>query len=126
MEPDYISKVGVFPIPYMYLFFCILFFVFFLHVYCIIFLTSILLYSFLFLLQMPPDILRHIPMNVVKEDGDVAFFRLMCWIFHGVVCEASFRKDSRFAWLDSKLFNCIIFIFLQVDSFFLFYTTHCV
>ncbi len=57
-------------------------------------------------------------MNVVKEDGDVAFFRLTCWIFHGVVCEASFRKDSRFAWLDSKLFNCIIFIFLQVDSFF--------
>ncbi len=28
MEPDYISKVGVFPIPYMYLFFCILFFFF--------------------------------------------------------------------------------------------------
>ncbi len=59
-------------------------------------------------------------MNVVKEDGDVAFFRLSltCWLFHDVVCEASFRKEAHFAWLDSKLFHFIIFIFLQVDSFF--------
>lgn len=53
--------------------------------------------------KMPPDILRYILMNVVKEDGDVAFFRLSltCWLFHGVVCEASFRKEAHFAWLDS-------------------------
>ncbi len=64
-------------------------------------------------------------MNVVKEDGDVAFFRLSltCWLFHDVVCEASFRKEAHFAWLDSKLFHFIIFIFLQVDSF-LFYTSN--
>ncbi len=74
---------------------------------------------------MPPDILKHILMNVVKEDGDVAFFRLSmtCWLFHGVVCEASFRKEAHFAWLDSKLFNFIIFYKYTV---FLFYTTHCV
>ncbi|XP_026103055.1 uncharacterized protein LOC113074420 isoform X3 [Carassius auratus] len=53
--------------------------------------------------QMPPEILRRILLNVVKEDGDVAFFRLCltCWLFHDVVCDASFRKDAHLAWLDS-------------------------
>ncbi len=32
MEPDYISKVGVFPIPYIYFFFFFSFLVFFKHV----------------------------------------------------------------------------------------------
>ncbi|XP_077083470.1 uncharacterized protein LOC143736713 [Siphateles boraxobius] len=52
--------------------------------------------------KMPAEILRHILMNVIKEDGDVAFLRLSltCWLFHDV-CEASFRKESNFAWLDS-------------------------
>ncbi len=126
MEPDYISKVGVFPIPYIYLFYFFfsffnMFNVYFFDKYFI--LTNITI--FFFLLQMPPDILRYILVNVVKEDGDVAFFRLSltCWLFHGVVCEASFRKEAHFAWLDSKLFNSYIFTSTQ---FFLFYTTHCV
>ncbi|XP_042598756.1 uncharacterized protein LOC109080447 isoform X3 [Cyprinus carpio] len=53
--------------------------------------------------QMPLEILRHILLNVVKEDGDVAFFRLSltCWLFHDDVCDASFRKDAHLAWLDS-------------------------
>ncbi|XP_067305511.1 uncharacterized protein [Pseudorasbora parva] len=53
--------------------------------------------------KMPPEILRHILMDVVKEDGDVAFFRLSltCRLFNDVVCEASFRKEAHFAWLDS-------------------------
>ncbi|XDV11458.1 hypothetical protein PO909_000396 [Leuciscus waleckii] len=35
-------------------------------------------------------------MNVVKEDGDVSFFRLSltCRLFHDVVSEASFRKEA--------------------------------
>ncbi len=126
MEPDYISKVGVFPIPYIYLFYFFfsffnMFNVYFFDKYFI--LTNITIVFFL--LQMPPDILRYILVNVVKEDGDVAFFRLSltCWLFHGVVCEASFRKEAHFAWLDSKLFNSYIFTSTQ---FFLFYTTHCV
>lgn len=66
---------------------------------------------------MPPEILRHILLNVVKEDGDVAFFRLSltCWLFHDVVCDASFRKDAHLAWLDSK-FSFYFFIFIPVDS----------
>ncbi|ROI15209.1 hypothetical protein DPX16_23465 [Anabarilius grahami] len=50
-----------------------------------------------------PEILRHILINVVKEDGDVAFFRLSltCWLFHDVVCDALFRKDAHFTWLNS-------------------------
>lgn len=53
--------------------------------------------------KMPPEILRHMLLNVVKEDGGVAFFRLSltCWLFHDVVCDASFRKDAHLAWLDS-------------------------
>ncbi|XDV21835.1 hypothetical protein PO909_026855 [Leuciscus waleckii] len=49
--------------------------------------------------QMPAEILRYILMNVVKEDGDVAFFRLSltCRLFHDVVSEASFRKEAHFA-----------------------------
>ncbi len=62
-------------------------------------------------------------MNVVKEDGDVAFFRLSltCWLFHGVVCEASFRKEAHFAWLDSKLFN--FYIFTSTQFFFILHYT---
>ncbi|KAL1252170.1 hypothetical protein QQF64_019966 [Cirrhinus molitorella] len=42
-------------------------------------------------------------MDVVKEDGDAAFSRLSLtwWLFHDVVCKASFRKEAHFAWLDS-------------------------
>ncbi len=60
-------------------------------------------------------------MNVVKEDGDVAFFRLSltCWLFHDVVCEASFRKEAHFAWLDSKLFHFIIFYIFTSRQFFI-------
>ncbi|KAI2643774.1 hypothetical protein H4Q32_026944 [Labeo rohita] len=49
---------------------------------------------------MTPEILRNILMDVVKEDGDVAFFRLSltCRLFHDLVSEASFRKKGVVNW----------------------------
>ncbi|XP_065096508.2 uncharacterized protein [Paramisgurnus dabryanus] len=56
-----------------------------------------------YITKMPPKVLRCILMHVVKEDGDVALFRLSltCRLFRDVVCEAPFREEAHFAWLDS-------------------------
>lgn len=58
-----------------------------------------------YLTTMPPEILRQILLNVITEDGDVAFLRLSltCRIFKEIVSNAKFREQAHYIWLDSVI-----------------------
>ncbi|KTF73140.1 hypothetical protein cypCar_00042493 [Cyprinus carpio] len=62
------------------------------------------------LADLPPELLRHILLDVVYEEGDKALLTLslVCRKFHEIVNHQSFLRKAHFAWLD-KVFISLFF-----------------
>ncbi len=61
------------------------------------------IYISIYIIQLPSELLRHILLDVVYEEGDGAFLTLslVCRKFYDIINRQSFRRKAHFAWLDS-------------------------